>query len=159
MKFRYKINKSVYVTVLVALVSAVSVACLALNVVRLIRAINAEFKGMSGYDYASLVLCLVLPIVCGAFIVALLVNSYYKTENGKLTVRLGFLKDEYKTADVKNIIRNVKTDVLTVSFNDESTLRIIISPDSFDEFSAALMALNKNIVYGETDEDDKKNKD
>ena len=99
MKFRYKINKSIYVTVLVILVSLVAVACFTLNVIRLVKAINADFMGMSGYDYASLALCLVLPLVCAAFIIALLVNSYYKTENGKLIVRLGFLKDEYKAAE------------------------------------------------------------
>lgn len=158
MKFRYKINKSIYVTVLVILVSLVAVACFTLNVIRLVKAINADFMGMSGYDYASLALCLVLPLVCAAFIIALLVNSYYKTENGKLIVRLGFLKDEYKAADAESIIKNVKTDVLTVVFKDGSPLRIIVTPDHFDDFSAALMKENKNIVYGETDEDDKKKK-
>lgn len=158
MKFRYKINKSIYVTVLVILVSLVAVACFTLNVIRLVKAINADFMGMSGYDYASLALCLVLPLVCAAFIIALLVNSYYKTENGKLIVRLGFLKDEYKAADAESIIKNVKTDVLTVVFKDGSPLRIIVASDHFDDFSAALMKENKNIVYGETDEDDKKKK-
>lgn len=158
MKFRYKINKSIYVTVLVILVSLVAVACFTLNVIRLVKAINADFMGMSGYDYASLALCLVLPLVCAAFIIALLVNSYYKTENGKLIVRLGFLKDEYKAADAESIIKNVKTDVLTVVFKDGSPLRIIVAPDHFDDFFAALMKENKNIVYGETDEDDKKKK-
>ncbi len=158
MKFRYKINKSIYVTVLVILVSLVAVACFTLNVIRLVKAINADFMGMSGYDYASLALCLVLPLVCAAFIIALLVNSYYKTENGKLIVRLGFLKDEYKAADAESIIKNVKTDVLTVVFKDGSPLRIIVAPYHFDDFSAALMKENKNIVYGETDEDDKKKK-
>lgn len=158
MKFRYKINKLIYVTVLVILVSLVAVACFTLNVIRLVKAINADFMGMSGYDYASLALCLVLPLVCAAFIIALLVNSYYKTENGKLIVRLGFLKDEYKAADAESIIKNVKTDVLTVVFKDGSPLRIIVTPDHFDDFSAALMKENKNIVYGETDEDDKKKK-
>ena len=109
MKFRYKINKSIYVTVLVILVSLVDVACFTLNVIRLVKAINADFMGMSGYDYASLALCLVLPLVCAAFIIALLVNSYYKTENGKLIVRLGFLKDEYKAADAECIIKKLKT--------------------------------------------------
>ena len=158
MKFRYKITKSLYVTLLVVAVSVVSVACFVFNVVRLVKAINVDFKGMDVYNTASIALCLILPIVCGAFIIALVANSYYKAENGKLTVRLGLLKDEYKCADIDNIVKNVKTDVLTVTFKDESTLRIIIAPADFDSFSAEVMKQNKNIVYGETDEDDKKKK-
>ena len=141
MKFKYKITKSVYVTLLVAAVALVSVGCLIFNVIRLVKAINADFKGMDVYNTASLVLCLILPFVCGAFIIALLVNSYYKAENGKMTVRLGFLKDE-----------------LTVTFKDESTLRIIIAPADFDNFSAEVMKQNKNIAYGEIAEDDQKKK-
>ena len=153
MKFKYKITKSVYVTLLVVAVALVSVGCLIFNVIRLVKAINADFKGKDVYNTASLVLCLILPFVCGAFIIALMANSYYKAENGKLTVRLGFLKDEYKCADIDNIIKNIKTDLLTVTFKDESTLRIIIAPADFDNFSAEVMKQNKNIVYGETDED------
>lgn len=158
MKFKYKITKSVYVTLLVVAVALVSVGCLIFNVIRLVKAINADFKGMDVYNTASLVLCLILPFVCGAFIIALLANSYYKAENGKLTVRLGFLKDEYKCADIDNIIKNIKTDLLTVTFMDESTLRIIIAPADFDNFSAEVMKQNKNIAYGEIAEDDQKKK-
>lgn len=158
MKFKYKITKSVYVTLLVAAVALVSVGCLIFNVIRLVKAINADFKGMDVYNIASLVLCLILPFVCGAFIIALLVNSYYKAENGKMTVRLGFLKDEYECAEIVTIIKNIKTDVLTVTFKDESTLRIIIAPADFDNFSAEVMKQNKNIAYGEIAEDDQKKK-
>ena len=89
---------------------------------------------------------------------ALLCNSYYKIADGKLTTRLGFLKDEYKISETAQIINNVKTKVLTVVFKDESPLRIVIDESEFLNFSHELMAANKNIVYGETDEDDKKKK-
>lgn len=156
MKFKYKITRSVYVTVLVAAVAAVSILCFTLNLVRLIKIILAGGIDVNGYDYVSVALCLILPIICMAFIVALLVNSYYSVDEKNLTIRLGFLKDVYPVKDVANLIHNVKTDVLTISFKDESTLRVIIDKTSFDDFSAALMKSNKNVVYGETDEATKK---
>ena len=75
-----------------------------------------------------------------------------------MTVRLGFLKDEYECAEIVTIIKNIKTDVLTVTFKDDSTLRIIIAPADFDNFSAEVMKQNKNIAYGEIAEDDQKKK-
>ena len=63
MKFKYKITKSVYVTLLVVAVALVSVGCLIFNVIRLVKAINADFKGMDVYNTASLVLCLILQFV------------------------------------------------------------------------------------------------
>lgn len=156
MKFKYKITRSVYVTILVAAVAVVSILCFTFNLVRLIKIILAGGIDVNVYDYASVALCLILPIICIAFIVALLVNSYYSVDEKHLTIRLGFLKDVYPIKDVANLIRNVKTDVLTISFKDESTLRVIIDKSSFDDFSAALMKSNKNVVYGETDESTKK---
>lgn len=156
MKFKYKITRSVYVTILVAAVAVVSILCFTFNLVRLIKIILAGGIDVNVYDYASVTLCLILPIICIAFIIALLVNSYYSVDEKHLTIRLGFLKDVYPVKDVANLIRNVKTDVLTISFKDESTLRVIIDKSSFDDFSAALMKSNKNVVYGETDESTKK---
>ena len=158
MKFKYKLTRSLYLTILVISVTVVALACLALNVVRLVNLIRSNGVGTSGYDYASVILCIVLPVVCLAFIVALLCNSYYKIADGELTTRLGFLKDEYKISETAQIINNVKTKVLTVVFKDESPLRIVIDESEFLNFSHELMAANKNIVYGETDEDDKKKK-
>lgn len=156
MKFKYKITRSVYVTILVAAVAVVSILFFTFNLVRLIKIILAGGIDVNVYDYASVTLCLILPIICIAFIIALLVNSYYSVDEKHLTIRLGFLKDVYPVKDVANLIRNVKTDVLTISFKDESTLRVIIDKSSFDDFSAALMKSNKNVVYGETDESTKK---
>ena len=156
MKYKYKITRSIYITILVSLVTLVAIACLAMNISRLVRIIDAKGLGVSGYDYASVTLCIILPIVCMAFVVAMLVNSYYKIDGGKLIVRLGFLKDEYKVSEAANIMHNVKTNVLTVIFKDESPLRIIIDDRDFLNFSHELMAANKNIVYGETDEGDEK---
>lgn len=158
MKYKYKLTKSLYLTILLICVTVVAVACLALNVVRLINLIRNQGVGTSGYDYASVILCIILPVVCLAFIVALLTRSYYKIDGGKLTAKLGFLKDEYKISETAQIINNVKTNILTVVFKDESPLRIVIDESDFLNFSHELMAANKNIVYGETDEDDKKKK-
>ena len=158
MKFRYKFTRSVYITALIAAVSLVSILCFVLNLIRLINILQSTEVTASAYNYISVILCLILPIICAVFIIAMLTNSYYKVDGGTLIVRLGLFNDKYKTQEAESIILNVKTDVLTVVFKDGSPLRIIIDKNSFNEFSAELMKSNKNIVYGETDETDKKNK-
>lgn len=158
MKFKYKFSRSIYSIVLIALLAVVAVLCFSFNLVRLVKMINSTVVDVNGYDYAAVLLCLLLPIACGVFIVATLTKSYYTVEKSKLVVKLGFLKDEYPVKDVANIINNVKTNELTVVFKDQAPLRIVIDENSFSDFSRELMSKNKNILYGETDEDDKKSK-
>ena len=157
MKFKYKFTRSIYITALIVAISLVSILCFVLNLIRLINIIQSTEVTTETYSYISVVLCLILPIVCAVFIIAMLTNSYYKIEGETLIVRLGLFNDKYKTQEAESIILNVKTGVLTVIFKDGSPLRIIIDKSNFNEFSAELMKSNKNIVYGETDEIDKKN--
>ena len=57
--------------------------------------------------------------------------------------------------DIDNIIKNVRTDVLVINFKDESSLKVVIDKNYFDDFSATIIKENKDVCYGETDEIDK----
>ena len=65
------------------------------------------------------------------------------------------MTDSYPVKDIDNIIKNVRTDVLVVNFKDESSLRVVIDKNHFDDFSATVIKANKDVCYGETDEIDK----
>ena len=85
----------------------------------------------------------------------MLISSYYSIENGNLVVKFGFLADSYPIKEVDNIIKNVRTNALFVNFKDDSTLRIVIDKNNFDDFSATIIKENKDVCYGETDEIDR----
>ena len=64
------------------------------------------------------------------------------------------MADIYPVKEIDNIIKNVRTDVLLVNFKDESSLKINIDKNDFDDFSATIIKENKDVCYGETDEVD-----
>ena len=153
MKFRYKFSKPVYV--FFALFYLAAGVTFVWNLIRLVNSFSNPI-GLSEFNYISIGLCILLPVIFGVIITAALVSSYYTVENGKITVSYGFLKDEYQIKDVSSIIKNLKTNGLTVIFKDGATCRILIDEDKFDDFSSVLMQSERSIVYGETDEDENK---
>ncbi len=152
MKFKYKFSNSI--KILFTCIYLLAVACFTWNLIRLFNSLSSEIA-LTTYNYLSLFLCLLLPIVIVVFITAILISSYYTVKNGKLTVRFGLMADSYPIKEIDNIIKNVKTDVLVVNFKDESSLKVLIDKNSFDDFSATIIKENKDVCYGETDEIDK----
>ncbi len=152
MKFKYKFSNTL--KILFAIMYVLAAVCFTWNLIRFITSLSSEIA-LDTYKYISVILCLALPIVISVFITAILLSSEYSIKNGKLTVKFGFMSDSYSIKEIDNIIKNVRTDVLVVNFKDESTLRIIIEPKNFDDFSATLIKENKEVCYGETDEIDK----
>ena len=153
MKFKYKFSKTVYI--LFATMYLLGAVCLVWNLIRLFDATNSTVA-LDTYAIIRNVLCIALPIVLSIFITAMIISSSYQINEKKLVVKFGFISDKYDVADLSQIIKNVKTNTLSLVFKDESTLKIVIDGSLFDDFSATLMKMNKSISYGETDEDNKK---
>lgn len=150
MKFKYKFSKANYI--IFASMYLLGAVCLVWNLIRLINSMNSSIEPDS-YMIIRNVLCIALPIVLSIFISAMIISSYYQVTDKKLIVKFGFISDKYDIADVTQIIKNVKTDVLALNFKDESSLKIVIDQNSFDDFSTELMNKNKNITYGAMDEE------
>ena len=151
MKFKYKFSNALKILFIV--IYLLAIVCFTWNLIRLFDSLSSEIA-LSSYNYISLFLCLLLPIIISIFITAILISSYYVVENGKLKVKFGLLTDIYSVKEISNIIKNVKTNVLVVNFKDESSLKIVIDKSSFDDFSATVIKSNKDVCYGETDEID-----
>lgn len=153
MKFKYKFSNLLYI--LFVSIYVLAVVCFVLNLIRLINGLSSEIV-MDSYKIISTVLCLVLPIVISIFLTALIISSYYEVKNKTLTVKFGFIGDKYPTKDIESIVRNVATNLLVINFKDQSTLKVVIDSNKFDDFASSLMKEEKGISYGETDETDKK---
>ena len=152
-KYRYKFSPVIFV--LFAAIYALALTALVWNGIRLFSA-TSEKINLGIYNTISLVISLILPIVFIALVTLAIINSNYSLSETALTVNFGVLKDEFKTETISSVIKNVRYSTLSVTFKDGSAYKIVIDEKDFDDFSAALIKLNKNIVYGETDEEIKK---
>lgn len=155
MKFKYKFSTAM--KIIFAVMYALALGCFAWNLIRLFQALSSQIE-LEIYNYISIILCLVLPIAISILITSIILCSYYKIDQKHLTVKFGILTDKYDMKDVDNVVKNVKLKILGVNFKDESALKILIDEKRFDDFCSELLKANKNVCYGESDEDDKKGK-
>ena len=154
MKFKYKF--SLTIKIIFIAIYALALGCFAWNLVRLFQSLNSQIE-IKVYNYVSIAMCLILPIVVSIFITSIILSSYYKFDEKFLTVKFGIMTDKYDIQEIDNIVKNVKLHALAINFKDESMLKILIDEKRFDDFCAQLLKANKEISYGETDEDDKNN--
>ena len=157
MKNKFKFKFSPVIIVCFALIYLLAAALLIQNGVRAYSAVKQSIS-LTVYGYISLAISLILPIVFIALITAVIINSHYSFSDEKLIICFGFLKEKYDLKDITSIIKNVRYNTLTIVLKGESGYKILIDEKSFDDFSSTLMRLNKNALYGETDEEKKKKK-
>ena len=133
-----------------ALIYVLAAVCFGWNLYRLIVSLDNPVQ-MTAYEYIRIALCLVLPIAFAAFVTGAIISSYYLISEKHIKVAFGFLSDKYKTNDVSSLVKNVRTNRLTIVFTDESTLNVVIDPAKFDDFCSEIMKHNRNVSYEQTD--------
>lgn len=148
MKFKYKYKNYMYL--IFALIYVLAAVCFGWNLYRLIVSLDNPVQ-MTAYEYIRIALCLVLPIVFVAFVTGAIISSYYLISEKHIKVAFGFLSDKYKTSEVSSLVKNIRTNRLTIVFTDESTLNVVIDPAKFDDFCSEIMKHNRNVSYEQTD--------
>ena len=133
-----------------ALIYVLAAVCFGWNLYRLIVSLDNPVQ-MTAYEYIRIALCLVLPIVFVAFVTGAIISSYYLISEKHIKVAFGFLSDKYKTSEVSSLVKNIRTNRLTIVFTDESTLNVVIDPAKFDDFCSEIMKHNRNVSYEQTD--------
>lgn len=139
-KFRF--YYSPLLKILIALVIAIAAAGLVVNILTVIN--YAKTNAFLSVVYG--VLCLLTAVLL-AEAVAIAFYGLYKIKDGYLYAYFGFI---YSKTDVKNIVCAQvfkKTEKLVVYYKDEKFSVIIISPEQFDDFVAALIKANPDIKY------------
>lgn len=146
MKFKYKYKN--YMWWIFGAIYVLAAVCFGWNLYRLIISIDNPVT-LSVYDYISIGLCIVLPVLFAAFVTAAIISSYYLVGENELKVAFGFLADKYKTSDIDSLVKDGKKNTLSIVFKDESTLNVVISPEFFGDFCAEIMKKNRNVTYSE----------
>lgn len=148
MKFKYKYKNYMYL--IFALIYVLAAVCFGWNLYRLIVSLDNPVQ-MTAYEYIRIALCLVLPIAFALFVTSAIISSYYLISEKHIKVAFGFLSDKYKTSEVSSLVKNIRTNRLTIVFADESTLNVVIEPAKFDDFCSEIMKHNRNVSYEQTD--------
>lgn len=152
MKFKYKYKNYMYL--IFALIYVLAAVCFGWNLYRLIVSLDNPVQ-MTAYEYIRIALCLVLPVAFVVFVTSAIISSYYLISEKQIKVTFGFLSDKYKISEVSSLVKNIRTNRLTMVFDDESTLNVVITPDKFDDFCSEIMKYNRNVSYEQTDSESK----
>ena len=110
-----------------------------------------------GFSSAQLIIQHVVVLLVSALAIALfaaiLIRSVYKLTDKTLVLWFGFIKSEYKIADIEAVHLFTKTNKLVLYFKDEKYTVIVVKPEWYRELTQEIIARNKNIRYDVSTDD------
>ncbi len=110
-----------------------------------------------GFSSAQLIIQHVVVLLVSALAIAvfaaILIRSVYKLTDKTLVLWFGFIKSEYKIADIEVVHLFTKTNKLVLYFKDEKYTVIVVKPEWYRELTQEIIARNKNIRYDVSTDD------
>ena len=110
-----------------------------------------------GFSSAQLIIQHVVVLLVSALAIAvfaaILIRSVYKLTDKTLVLWFGFIKSEYKIADIEAVHLFTKTNKLVLYFKDEKYTVIVVKPEWYRELTQEIIARNKNIRYDVSTDD------
>ncbi|MCD8286817.1 MAG: hypothetical protein LUD50_06310 [Clostridia bacterium] len=147
-KFKYKFNTVTYV--LIGLCLALAVAALILNTYYIITE-GIRSAQVIVYPILQYTLTYFVALAVLLLLISLLISSYYSVTSELFTTSFGIIKSKYKVQDIDMIVLDKtnpkKKDRLSVYFNNETFITIVVKPEWFDAFTDALKEANPSIRY------------
>lgn len=143
-KFKYKFSR--LTTTLIYVGIALCVIGLGVNVYTIIAADLASSANIV-FPIIQYTLMFLVPLALGVLLISLLISSYYSIENDTLKTSFGIIKSKYDIKKIQTILLDRTTDKLTVYFDNNSFIVIVVKEDWYDEFIDDLCNQNKNIEF------------
>ena len=144
-KFKYKFSVKLYIAMAAGTVLAV--ACLILNIIRLIKLAASDAPLV--YDVISVAVAIVMSVGFIVIVAALFIDSSYVFGEKMLTVKFGIIRTSVEYKKIKQIVWFKANDKLTVFYDDESFGNIVISSEFYNGFVSTLLSHRPEIVYYE----------
>ena len=108
------------------------------------------------YPVIQYTLMFLIPLVLAVILVSLLVSSYYSIDEKWLKTSFGVIKSKYDLKDIKTLLLDRTTNKLSVYFNNESFIVIVVKEDWYDDFIDALCSANDKIEFTINSKENKK---
>lgn len=143
-KFKYNFTKWFYVIAGVG--GIIAVLCIVFNVINFIKLFSDNVQP-SFYQYASLILAVVLSVAYMVLVISAIISSYYYITDKTLVLKWGLIKNVLPLNDAKEIRLITNTNKLELVFEDESWFNIEISNSLKESFVSELKSKHEKIVF------------
>lgn len=138
-KYPYKFTPLIKVLFILGIVLAVAV--IVVNAIKF-----AKTEVVDTYSYITLINTVVVSVFALVLLFSILFNSKFILDDTLLTLRWGFIKNQYKIVSITKLVKLDASNKLILYYDDENYIVVYIAPEIFDEFSKDLVEKNKNIV-------------
>ncbi|MDE6597552.1 MAG: hypothetical protein K2K60_02825 [Clostridia bacterium] len=142
--FKYKFSKLTH-----ALIYAGIALCVVGLGVNIYTVIVSDIKSAANpvYPIIQYVLMFLIPAVLLVLLISLLVSSYYSIEGQTFKTSFGLIKSKYDISKIQNIILDRTTNKLTVYFDSNTYIVVVVKEEWYNEFIDALTKANSKIEY------------
>lgn len=144
--FKYKFTKLIYA--LIGLGMAASVVVFAITLWQVIE-FGLESSAVPTFTIIRYALMFIVSVALFAILLSLLISSYYEVDkkNKVIKTSFGFIKSRYEIDKIDVITLDRTTNKLTVVFEDENFVVIVVKDAWYEDFVQAILDVNPKIEY------------
>ncbi len=151
--FKYKFTK--VTTILIYAGIFLCALCVGLNIFSIVTS-DLSSSANIVYPVIQYTLMFLITLALAVILVSLLVSSYYSIDEKWLKTSFGVIKSKYDLKDIKTLLLDRTTNKLSVYFNNESFIVIVVKEDWYDDFIDALCSANDKIEFTINSKENKK---
>ncbi len=143
--FKYKFTKLIYA--LIGVILVLSVAGFAITLWQVIDfGIDTANPTFTVIRY---ILMFIVTIALIVILISLLISSYYAVDKKSKTIKtsFGFIKSSYDIKTIDTVMLDRTTNKLTVVFEDEHFIVIVVKEEWYEDFVQAILDVNPKIEY------------
>ena len=142
-KFKYKFNLKIILVIVLGY--ALSLACLIMNIIRIINTVQAGETGP--YAIISIAVALLMSLAFIVIITSLLIDSSYVFEDKLLAIKFGLIKSTIDYSKIKQIVWFKENNKLTLYLSDESFTNVVINDNEYEAFAKTLQEKSPSISF------------
>lgn len=142
--FKYKFSKLIYTLIWVGLA-----VCLGAFIANLYFCITVGTRSAADpvYPIIQYTAMFFVTVVLFALLVSILCSSYYAVDKKEFKTSFGFIKSVYKIGDIETIELDRNTNKLSVYFNNDTYIVIVVKEEWYTDFVQAILDANPKIEY------------
>ncbi|MDE6504585.1 MAG: hypothetical protein K2L42_01805 [Clostridia bacterium] len=111
------------------------------------------------YDILQYVLTYLVSAIGLVLLISLLISSYYAIDGKKFITSFGIIKSKYDIDKIQTLVLDRNTNKLTVYFDENTFIVVVLKPDWNEKFTDALLAANNKIEFTIQSKDTDKHND
>lgn len=142
--FKYKFTRLTYILICVGI--ALCFIGIGLNIFTVVTGDITSAANML-FPIIQYSLMFLIPAVLLVILISLLVSSYYSIDGKTLKTSFGIIKSKYDITKIETVLLDRTTNKLSVYFNDNNFIVIVVKEDWYDDFIDALCKANTNIEF------------